>query len=280
MYVGPIFLPYDQLFVVLSAFATNGVISSSVVVECYTTDIVHGNARLMHAATTAKAGQALPNAYPFGTPPFQPDQGYLNPGDAGTTVYNEDLPAISNAFDADGYETSFTNEPYNTLNYQIPYDTTNMEGQIGPNIGTLPGEVTYSYPPPPPEQTNEFTNTFDPKALVIYQDFSKQDPNNPAQINRQFFSLENTATVRSGDLLFNTGQDATAPPSCSFIRSAYNENTGMMTSYYYDSWANRWLISTSPYTPKKDYGTNLSYVAPGRNTKVFEWVEFTRRVLF
>ena len=312
IYTGPIFLPTNQLLITLSILATNGVSSSPIVVEQYQTDIVHGNARLPHAATTAHPDGSIPDRYPFGTPPFQPDQIFLNPADAGAyggSVYDPRNPnAVPNAFDGQGNPTSFTNKPYNTENYQITYTNRDAEGateigligngMIGGPLGNIPAQVKLPYgsigdtQPDPgqtsqqgPEETNQFTDTFDPRAMVIFQDFSQEDPNDPPQINRQYFSLENPERTRDGALYFNTGQDSTAPPSGSFVRAHYNPRTNEITHYYRDSWSNRWIISTAPYQPNSNTSSNGNLAQQVMGFKsgagiVLEWLTFTRRVLF
>ncbi len=106
MYTGPIFLPFDKLVAALKVLATNGTDYSPIVVETYMTNIVDSNARLPHAATTAEAGSVIPNAYPFGTPPYQPQQGYLNPADSGRTVLNPALPSSPTGSDGQGNPTA------------------------------------------------------------------------------------------------------------------------------------------------------------------------------
>jgi hypothetical protein len=156
-----------------------------------------------------------------------------------------------------------------------------MEGETGPNKGTIPTNITFDYPEPPPEQTSEFTNLFDPRAQVIFMDFSKAAPGDPVQINSQFFTLEDPSRARDGVYYYNTGSDATIPPSGSFIRADYNPATGLMTSYYRDSWCNRWVIATAPYTPPANgFSGNLSLMPVGRNPHVYEWIPFKRQVLF
>ncbi len=291
IYTGPIFLPVNEFVVNLSILATNGTDSSPIVVETYQTDIVNGNARLPHSATDACPEGLSPDSYPFGNPPFQPDQKFLNPAKAGVTVYNPALPAKPTGFDGQGNPVGFTNKPYNIKNYQIVYSTKNAEGEQGPGIGNLPGITTDPYPSDiqpntaqtgtqGPEQTSQFTATFDPRAMVIFQDFSKEDPNDPPMINRQYFSLEDPERARDGTFYFNTGVDATAPVSGSFIRAHYNPRTNTITHYYRDSWSNRWIISTAPYTPNGTYDGNLAAGVMGRNAHVYEWLPFTRRVLF
>jgi len=279
MYTGTIFLPFDQLQVVLSVLATNGTISSPIVVETYQTNIVSGNVRLPHASTTARPGSNIPNTYPFGNPPYQPDQKFLNPAKSGVTVYNPDLPATPTEFDANGNPAGFTNEPYNSLNYQIIYNDKNAEGEQGHGIGNLV-PVTVLTPPAPPEESNQFTSTFDPKALVIFQDFRSEDPSDPPQINRQYFTLEDPERARDGTFFFNTGVDATAPPSGAFIRAHYNPREGTITHYYRDSWTNRWIISTSAYVPSGNFDGNMAAMATNWGGRIFEWIPHARRILF
>ena len=300
MYTGPIFLPYDQLIITLKILATNGVDSSPIVVEQYMTDIVSSNARLPHAGTTAQAGSVIPDTYPYGTAPYQPQQGYTNPANAGAyggAVYDPSNPnAIPNAYDGQGNPTGYTNQSYDSTNYQIIYNNRNAEGEQTPGLGNVPGQVTLPQGtigdlapdtaqsgPQGPEETNQFTSVFDPRALVIFQDFSKEDPNDPPMINRQYFSLEDPERVRDGTLYFNTGQDASAPVSGSFVRAHHNPRDNTITYYYRDSWSNRWIISTAPYTPTGTFDGNMAQMAMGIKSGagvVFEWIPFQRRVLF
>lgn len=307
MYTGPIFLPFDQLLVTLSILATNGADSSPIVVEQFVTDIVHSNARLPHAGTDAAAGSVIPDDYPFGTPPYEPKQHYTNPADAGAyggAVYDPSNPnAIPSAYDGQGNPTAYTNKPYNVKHYQIEYTNRDAEGnqgvgiigngQIGGPLGNIPGTVTLPYPSDiqpntaqtgnaGPEETQQFTTMFDPRAMVIFQDFSQEDPTDPPQINRQYFSMEDPERARDGTFYFNTGQDASAPVSGSFVRAHYNPRTNMITHYYRDSWSNKWLISTSPYQPNVNYDGSLAqqFIGSAGAGKIFEWLPFTRRVLF
>jgi hypothetical protein len=318
IYTGPIFLPYAPLSITLSILATNGTDSSPIVVETYQTNIVDSNARLPHAGTTAQAAHIIPNDYPFGTPPYQPRQEYTNPADAGAyggAVYDPSNPnAIPNAFDGQGNPTGYTNQPYNSTNYQITYTNRDAEGATnyglvgkgiaGAPLGNIPAVVTtigdtpYGTAPYPsdiqpdpgqtsnqgPEQTSQFTDVFDPRAFVIFQDFSQEDPSDPPMINRPYFSLENPERARDGAFYYNTGLDSTPPPSGSFVRSHYNPRTNTITHYYRDSWSNRWIISTAPYQPTGTWDGNMAQMSLGLSGsgvgKVFEWLPFARRVLF
>ncbi len=282
-YVGPIFLPTDQLMVILSVFASNGTDTSPVIVEAFETNMVDGNARLPHAPTNVEPGTSLADKYPFGDNPLYPNGIFLNPADAGTTVDNPEKKQIPSGYDGAGNETGFTNKPYDLSHYSIVYSTQNAEGVSGPLIGNLPAKVTFTPQPDQPESTQQFSNMFDPRAFVIFQDFKKEDPNDPPQINRQFFTLENPERARDGNAFFNSGLDA-PPVSGSFLRAHYNPRTQEITHYYLDTWTNKWIISTAPYQPTGTFDGNLAQVAisnrsPG-SKYVFEWLPFTRRVLF
>lgn len=282
IYTGIIYLPTDKLNVIVSAFASDGTNSSPVITETYITSMLNANARLPHSATDAAAGSNLPGLYPFGTNPLQPTSQFLSPGDAGITVDNPDLSATSTGFDSDGNENAFTNQPYNVENYSIAYSTTDSQGQTGLGIGNLPAKVTVETEPAIPEFTEQFTTTFDPRAFVIFQDLTKENPEDPPQINRQHFTLESDKS-RDGNAYFNTGLDA-PPVSGSFLRQHYNPRTNMMTYYYLDTWTNKWIISTQPYVNTNPNAGNLDGGpvggrGPGSN-RVFEWLPFARRVLF
>lgn len=281
MYVGVIRMPTNLLSVTLKVFATNGVDSSPVISDTYQTNMLN-NARLPHSATDTQPGQVFPALYPFGTPPLQPNGVYLNPGDAGITVDNPTLPQIPSGYDADGYPTGFTNQPYNLENYSIRYSKNDSLGQMGPNIGNLPAQVIIQNAPPEPEETEQFSNIFDPRAYVIFQDFSLQNPDDPQHINRMFFTLQNPEKARDGNAFYTAGLDS-PPTNGTFLKSYYNPRDNTMTYYYIDTWTNKWIISKDPYYPTGNYDGNLSGVRDDRepgSKYVFQWLPFTRRVLF
>lgn len=280
MYVDPITMPTDKLIVILNVFASNGTDVSPIISETYQTDMVSGDARLPRSSVDVPPGTNMPELYPFGTNPIQPMGTYLNPADSGVTVYNPALPATATAFDADGYQTAYTNQPYNLINYNIVYTTTNAEGETGPNIGNLPKNKIQPEVPPP-EETQLFSNMFDPRALVIFQNFADEDPDMPPQVNRQFFTLQNDSKVRDGNAYFSRAIDG-PPPSGSLVRSHYNPRTNEITYYYFDSWNNRWIISTTPYVPNGTWDGNIStkFMGHGGSARVFEWIPFQRRAIF
>lgn len=282
VYTGPIFLPTSQLVVILNIFASNGTDSSAIITEIYQTNMVDGNARLPHAPTNVAPGTSLQELYPFGDNDLQPQGIYGNPADAGVTVDNPAKPTISTGFDSDGYANAFANHEYNIVNYNILYSITNAEGEIGKNIGNLPAKVTNLQRPPPPEESNQFSNTFNPRAFVIFQDSTKENPNDPPFINRMYFTLQDNSTYRDGNAYFSSALDSPTV-SGSFVRSHYNPRTNMMTYYYFDSSVNRWIISTTPYAPNGSFDDNLSNMVFSKDRGagfVFKWVPYARRVLF
>ncbi len=277
IYTGSLILPIDKLSVTLSIFATNGVDSSPVITEVYKTNILN-NTRLPHSATDVEAGKIMPDLYPFGTEPNQPMGHFLNPGDAGVTVFNPELPSAPTTFGSDGYPSGFTNEPYDLLNYNIVYSTTDAIGN--PGVGNLPANVKIKDIVPSPETTDQFGNMFDPRALVIFQDFSKEDPEGPAHINRQFFSLEDPE--KNVNAFYTSGLDAPST-SGSFLRSHYNPRDGFYTYYYLDTWTNRWIISKTPYKPTGSFDGNMAGTFFGRSNaanRCHEWRAGAYRTLF
>lgn len=279
IYTSPIQLP-TTTSVILKIFATNGIDNSIIITEYYVTNIISGNDRLAHAATTAIPSNSNSNLYPFGTNPNQPVAEYLNPALSGITVNDPNLSQIPNGFNSDGYYTGFTNQPFNLQNYDIIYSTTDNEGRTGKGIGNLPGNIKFTKQVPVPEQSSINSKLFDPRALVIYQDVSKENLLDPPHINRQFFSLEDPEKVRDGNNFFTAGIDS-PPISGGLVNQFFNPRDNSMTSYYYDNISGRWLISKAPYLPSEkptSMGNMYSVCSKGIG-KVFEWIPFSRRVL-
>jgi len=284
VYTSPIFLPTNQLEVILKIFATNGVDSSPIITELFETNMAQGtNARLPRSGTTANAQENLPGLYPYGNSPIQPNAGYENPADVGITVDNPAIASNSTGFNGEGSPNAFTDAPYDITNYSIKYSTTDFQNKPGYGIGTLPAQVKIQSDAPPPTTTDQNSDTFDPRALVIFQDERTEDPNSPAYINRMHLSLDNSEKTRDGNNFYTTGLDA-PPVNGTFLRSHFNPRNNTITYYYLDTWSNRWIISTAAYTPSPNWDGNLSGMRSmrgGAGAKyVFEWQNFARRVLF
>lgn len=281
VYTAPIVMP-ELLSVTLSVIATNGTDTSDVIVQTYTADAskiatMVGD-RLPHAPVIELGCNDGNNSlFPFGQRSPNPDVEYGNVGSAGTTVYNQNLPATSQGYDADGYAAVFTNQPPSFYQFNQIYSTTNYEGAILPGTGNLPAAVEIigsQYPREySPETSSTASKLFDPRALVIYQDTTTEDPTNPAIIMRQNFNLENPEIVRDGNLLHNTALDQETTTGV-FVRRDYNPRTNMVTNSYYDNTVGRWIFSKSPYQPTTPGLNNLSRMVFGRGAagnRVYSW---------
>jgi Chitobiase/beta-hexosaminidase C-terminal domain len=279
IYLGSIVSPNYNF--TLKVFASNGSVNSPIITETYATSIVN-NTRLPRAAVDGDPSQIFEDLYPFGTNAPQPELPYLNPSKAGVTVNDPTKEQFSNAFDADGYATTFTNLPFNSENYSILYSEKNARGETGPNIGTIPAKVTSTPVKTIPEQSNQFSKLFDPRALVIFQDLTKENPNDPPVINKEFFSLEGDH-ARDGMNRFTSGLDS-EPLTGSFIRSHHNPRDNTITYYYRDSRTNRWIISKSAYIPNGTFDGNLSTSIIGNRKPgsrfIFTWNPYRGRFLF
>lgn len=281
IYVGPITMPTEFLSVTLKIFASNGMDSSPIVTETYFTNELN-NIRLARHSTDAPADSRLRDLYPYGTNPNQPNSHFLNPGDAGINVNDPALPRTPTGFGPDGYTpVGHTNLPYNFQNYDIKYPTGNSIN-LPLKVGQLPSKITTKPRPADPETTDFNSKFFNPRAFVMYQDASKDDPTKPPYINRAHFSLENHERVKTGNNFFVSGLDA-PPTTGAFVRSHFNARDNTMTYYYYDQIANKWIISKQPYHQKDPDQGALYQVKFSRNGGaglVFQWIPFARRVLF
>lgn len=282
IYTGPISMPTNLLSVTLKIFATNGVDSSPIISEEYFTNVLN-NARLPRHSTDAQPNDSLDNLYPYGTNPIQPQNKFLNPGEAGINVNDPSLPSTPTGFDINQSPTGFTNQPFNFKNYDIIYPKGNSINEPL-KVGQLPSKITVQKEKEIPETSDYNSKFFDPRAFVIYHDVSKEDQDKPPLINRQHFSTDITnPKVRTGNNYFIAGID-TPPPTGSFVRSHYNPRDNTMTYYYFDQLSNKWIISKTPYQPKDPDAGALYQVKFSRNHKgagmVFQWVPFQRRVLF
>lgn len=293
IYISHILMPQNLLTVNLNIFATNQIDSSAIITKQYNANkseiSTAAGDRLPHSAVTNLNNNSTGNSlFPFGTSSPEPNFNYLNPSNAGTTVYDQSKAATSSGFDENGNPAGFTNKPIDSFKFKQVYSTTNNKGEVFPGVGNLPTKTTIIGKQTPIEYTQEQSNfadkIFNPRALVIYQDSTTEDPTNPVHINRPYFSLENQEIVRDGNLLYNTALDAPSTTG-SFVNRHYNARTNMMTNYYYDNSTCRWIISSSPYQPTiKATGElyQMVFSRPQANNgvgKVFQWIPFARRTL-
>lgn len=279
--VGPIVMPTNSGQVVLKAYATDGVDTSAIITQTYTTNVIPG--RHPHDKVINAESSNNKATFPFGSPAeaMNPPQRF---GNTGGIIYDDGVdPQAAGAFNgADGYGDFFTPPK---SQYQFLFSETNAIGERGRGIGTLPARVISVKPRNDNEQTTS-TNAagpmFDPKALVIYQD-SRDEPYDPdiPRINRPYFDLEDQAKSRDGSLL--TAVDAITPQG-GFLKAHYNPKDNTLTYYYYDNRVMRWIISKEPYNPSQNPTSNMSGIVT-RSSRgqgvgmIFKWIPFKYRRL-
>ena len=285
MYVSPVNLPTKDPTLVLKVFATNGTDNSPIITTTYQTNMLGKNVRFSHSATDTQAQAAtLNDPRPFGTQPNEPQGHFLGSAEAGLNVNDPTLPSTSNAFDADGNPAAFSNTPFIGIaseNLPVIISETDSIGQRGPAVGFIPKSKIQA-PVPPKEESYSSDKVFDPKALVIFQDYT--DPSkltDPVDVNRMHFTLEDVEKTRQGNQFYNVGPDAPTTTG-SFLRQHYNPKDNTITYYYFDSSVNRWIISKTAYTPAPaahDYSRIVFGKGEGAGM-VFEWRQFAQRYLY
>jgi hypothetical protein len=285
IYTGTIQLPLGALSITLNVFATDGIQTSPVITTLYEIDEVDGNVRLPHAGTDAEADstQGLVDPYPFGDPEamLHPPQKFENPGDAGFNVNDPAKTIRYTAFDAEGNSLPQSNYPFIGIpakRFPIKLSDQNEEGLMGRGIGTLP-QYTPLTPPAPPETSSIDDALFDPRAMVVYQDFTQApDPTLPVTVNRMSFTLENDQLTRQGSLYYSTYADGNPPNSGTFLRQHFNPTDGTTTYYYIDTWTNRWVISKTKVPlgsiPNLWAETKMGNGRDQGSNKVYQWVPF------
>jgi hypothetical protein len=285
IYTGPIQLPLGALSIAFNVFATDGTQTSPVITTIYETDEVDGNVRLPHAGTNAEADgtQGLIDPYPFGDPEamLHPPQKFKNPGDAGFNVNDPAHKIHYTAFDANGNSIPQSNYPFIGIpakRFPIQLSDQDAEGMMGRGIGTLP-QYTPLTPPAPPETSSTDDALFDPRAMVVYQDFTQPpDPSLPVTVNRMSFFLEDEQKTRQGSLYYSTNQDGVPPPSGTFLRQHFNPTDGTTTYYYIDTWTNKWIISKTKVPlgsiPNLWAETKMGNGRSSGSAKVMQWIPF------
>lgn len=275
VYVSPIKLPQYLSEFTLKIFATDGNNSSAIFSQTYTADlssiknIYSGNARFPQATINDQGITDGNSRFPFGSNGDNDKVTYTGIGNSDNTILNQSKPAtISNAFDATGQPTGFSNEVLDPFGKIITDKNVKIMGKNGTTEFIQ-------------EQSNNTDKLFNPKALVIYHDADNEDPLTPSIINRSNFSLENPESTKNG-ILLSAGNLNTPTITGSFIKSHYNPRTGNVTSYYRDSSVNRWIISEWKYTPTAPNTTSISNVVFGRGDGarfVFPWTLWKKRTL-
>lgn len=286
VYVGKFELPTNQLTLTLKILAVSGEDTSPITTYTYQTTMT-GNIRSSHHGTTDQANSTVNyrNLFPFGTTSINPEQVFTNSNTTGLTVDDPNkLPRFSTAYDVNQNPTAFTNTPQigiSTNTYPLIYSEANAQGEMGHGIGNLPTPSTVQTDPPPPEQSNLGDKLFNPKAMVLFQDFTKPlDPTDPVEVNRMHFSLDDDKAFYGSNYMIS-GPDV-QPTSGSFLRSHYNPTDSTMNYYYRDSKSGRWIISKTPFNPSKGI-SNYYNVVFGRDRGagfIFKWIPFKHNYLY
>lgn len=281
VYIGPISLPTNNSSVNFQTFATDGVVSSSVLQKIYSPNLI--GARLPHATVIGLNTQG-PNqidSFPFSD--FSPDNPLPYGKSGGITVDDPSIINIPDGYDGAGNIANGTDLPLTS--YKRIFSTTNSEGETGPGIGTLPAKVTIKVPIPvnPSSSSDTSSKFFNPKAMVIYQDSSKPSYDNVSQLNRASFSLVNTEREKNGAYLMNNAFDSSTI-SGSFLRSYFNPKDNTINYYYRDAFTNQWIISKEHFIPRNpDLGALYKVVFSSRGNgnigQVFKWLPFASRKL-
>jgi hypothetical protein len=276
---GDLEIPTHEPTATFKVFATNGVDSSSIITRTYYPDETDSIRRPFDSVTNAAdVASDTNNNFPYS------DYGPNVPVEYGSvgleTVDSPDVAGESAGYDgtATGTSSAETDQTYPD-NYEVIYSDSDSVGERGHGIGTLPSQVTVRNEGNENSQTNMNESLFNPKAMVIYQD-NTQEPydNDILQTNRPFFSLENPETDKDGALLSSAPQYMA--PTGGFVTSRFNPTENVITYYYFDSQALRWIISKEPYVPSIDSSKALSRIiissrSSGSN-RVFKWYPFKR----
>jgi hypothetical protein len=281
VYLEELYLPTDQQTLVFKYFATDGADSSVIYTREYKQSVLLG--RLGKFTVTDSTGTQPDNLYPYGSGYTQYNASYTINTMAGITVDSPNIPNVYSTFDGYGNPSGGTDLPLSS--YIFKYPDTNQIGETGPHIGRLPSQTKVIGKNLPEEYTQQSSNrsdtVFNPRALVIFQDSTTERKDEPVHINRQYFSLENPELYPGAS--FQRDHLNTASFTGSFLKTHYNPRTNMLTSYYYDSATNRWIISTTPYEQKNPTAGQHYHMVFSRNNGgngvVFEWRPFARRVL-
>lgn len=276
IYVAPIKMPTDKFVVILKIYASNGVDSSSILSFEYKTT-KEPNSRLPRVFTEG-IGNTDGNLFPFGSNNYNDNTIRYNANiPAQEVVYDSSLPhPYIDGYDADGYEIAFGNKSFEFFNYEIKYNKNDKNEYIG--VGILPGKVKLFRIPPPPQEDKTSNLMFNPKASVMYQDSTNENPKNPPIINSDDFTMNSTDAFNDNLKLYNVGQGG-AVGTMQFVRQQHNPRTQMMTYYYRDSLTNRWLISTQPCVARE---FNITPITNSRRVGIgiiFQWINYKRAYL-
>lgn len=280
IYVSDIIMPGNQGAVTLKVLAISGSNRSPIITQTFGSNFVVQRRPRDKVACTELSSCG---SFPFGGSSSDFSPRYLDAG--GITTSKKGDKGIPG-----GYDGTATNNPVNYTDkpiecYDVIYSETNRKGEYGRGIGTLPATVRYYVNKNReniPDYSEASSPLFDARALVIYQDASKDlvDPDHPL-INRPYFASEDTEVVRDGLLKNPAGLQSVTG---SMTRQIYNPKDSTMNYSYFDSKTCKWVFSKVPYVAKHDSVVNYSNVVlpygRGDGSRfVYEWRTFSRRRL-
>ena len=174
----------------------------------------------------------------------------------------------------------FSDYPLDEL--EIKYSETGFDG-IGkgtfPRPGPVPKDVTDRSSAIGPEESSPNDNNvyFDPRALYIVIDGRMDDgykDQSVFPINRPHSGTMNPVKYLGGRMFF----DPQPYISGGLVRTMYNYNTGIMTSYYFDSNESRWIKSIQKFDKDKvpdNIGSRRQFGPP----LVFKWIWGNRNMI-
>ena len=191
--------------------------------------------------------------------------------EAGVVVMTEGIESVDfRGYDSDGSPALETSIQFSDLDIRASVMMTSKEHSVT-EVETSVDFINFSKKD---EYNSDYfkrsvvndNNNFDPKSKVIIingRNQLEQDSQSVLLINRSYdtfdpaskFYIENETTfeqIISGNL----------------VRSVYNYNTGVMTSYYYESRESRWIISNQKIEPKT---LNISNGRP--KNFVYKWIK-------
>lgn len=277
--VGPIVMPTNQTSVILRYYATNGIDESPSFSNVYSPNLTDDNLRRPRSQvqnldhTCMNKSPLLGGGSTNGRPIYY--------GVGGDIVNNALVPGIYNGYDADGYQTGKTDKPWDLENYEIVFSQTNSIGETGKGLGTMPVEITIkSDEVPVPDESDANSPFFNPRAMVIIQDGTKEpfDPDHPIMMRPNFSMNAPDPTGIKHYTTANEGGSLTG----SVCVPRYNYRNNTITFYYRDRNTGQWIISTEPYKPNPNT-MNLSSMLFGRGSgvgRVFKWMPNAYRKLW
>jgi hypothetical protein len=239
IYIDGILLPTNVNSVSLKLYATNGIDTSAVITQVYSSKYQIDGVKKLPAVTdqgdTSKFGPAV-------LPPCFGSVGNLT-----QTVHFFDLsrngrevddgiaPSYNSAVDANGNPSLLSNEPWNPFNYEIVEAKFDSRGNALPGILPVP-DFEYT-----PDMTSMYSVAYDPRAKVIIQDLSLEDENSPINIASQYFSMHDNESATEIRNRYNANA-GDAPCSASYLNSYFNPKTNTVQHFFYDRIALKWLI--------------------------------------